>query len=49
LLDGSYGLEVPDADGGHHFVTVTVLGVSGNRTAIDGAGIEDGMTVLAPA
>jgi hypothetical protein len=49
MLDGSYALEVPDPDGGHHFVVVTVLGVSGSRTAIRGDGVDAGMAVLAPA
>ena len=48
VLDGRYGLEVPEADGSSHFVPVEVLGVSGSRTAVSGDDLTDGMTVLAP-
>ncbi len=48
MLDGRYGLEVPEADGSSHFVPVEVLGVSGSRTAVSGDDLTDGMTVLAP-
>lgn len=49
MLDGRYALEVPESDGSSRFVPVEVMGVSGNRTAISGDGLTDGMTVLAPA
>jgi hypothetical protein len=48
-LDGTYAVEVPGATGGHSFVPVQVVAVSGNRTAITGDGVTEAMTVLAPA
>jgi hypothetical protein len=48
-LDGTYAVEIPGATGGHSFLPVQVVAVSGNRTAITGDGVTEAMTVLAPA
>jgi hypothetical protein len=49
LIGGGYAVETPGPDGTHTFVPVTVVAVSGNRTAVSGDGVTESMTVLAPA
>lgn len=48
-LDGSYAVQVQQADGRAAWTPVEVLGVSGSRVGIRGNGIVEGALVLVPA
>ena len=49
LLDGTYAVEVVNADGGHDITPVTIVAVSGSKTAVTGDGLTDTTTILTPA
>ena len=48
-LDGSYAVQLVDDGGTRTWVEVEVLGTGGQRTAIRGAAVAEGATVLVPA
>lgn len=48
-IDGTYAVEVRDAAGADSWVTVVVVGTSGNKVGITGNGLAAGAQVLVPA
>ena len=48
-LDGTYAVQILDDTGDRTFVTVAIVAVSGNRTAITGDGLRESTVVFVPA
>jgi hypothetical protein len=48
-IDGTYAVQLPDADQRHRFLRVEVVGVSGRDVAVTGEGLRAGDVVMTPA
>ena len=48
-LGGEYAVQTVGSTDSHTFVTVEIIAVSGNRTAIAGDGLNESTIILAPA